>query len=122
MMENMNSIIKDKEVSELEQTLIQNLNVYKDLIERINLKQPKLSITSLLKKHICWTIGFLESAKQDGRLINYNIGWTKNALRIVCVKSKKEIMLMVVNLIRNKLFHENFINNIHVRGIGVING
>lgn len=119
MMENMNSIIKDKEVSELEQTLIQNLNVYKDLIDRITSIQPELCLTSILKREICWIIKELEINKQDRNLIDYKIGWAKNTLRIVCVNSRKEIMIMIVDLIRNKLFHEGFANNMRMRVIGV---
>ncbi len=115
-------VIGNKRISELEQTLIKNLKVYRDIINRINSIQPKLCLTSVLKKNICWVLGLLEYAKQDGKLIDYKIGWVKNTLRIICVNSRKEIMLIIVNLIRNRLFHENFTNNIQVRVIGVRNG
>ena len=122
MIENKKSAIGDKEITELEQTLVENLNIYRGLIKRINLTQPKLSLTAILKRDICWIIGILEHSKQDGRLINYKMSWAKNTLRIVCVKSRKEIVIIIINLIRKKLFHKNFTNNIHVRVIGVNNG
>lgn len=115
-------VIGDKKISELEQTLIENLNVYEDLINRINSIQPKLCLTAILKRNICWIIGKLENIKQDGKLIDYKIGWAKNNLRIICVNSRKGIMLIIVNLIRNRLFHEDFTNNIKIHLIGVING
>lgn len=118
-MENKKSIIRDKEISELEMTLIENLNVYRGLIKRIKSIQPKLCLTAILKRDICWIIGLLEINKQDRNLIDYKIGWAKNTLRIVCVNSRKEIMIIIVNLIRKKLFHENFTNNIRMRVIGV---
>ena len=112
----------DRRISELEQTLIKNLKVYKDLINRINLIQPKLVLTSILNKNICWIIGILEYVKKDGKLMDYKIVWAKNTLRIICVNSRKEIMLIIVNLIRNRLFHEDFMNNIRIGVIGVWNG
>ena len=112
-------VIGDRRISELEQTLIENLNVYEDLINQINLIQPKLVLTSMLSRNICWIIGILEYVKKDGKLIDYKIGWAKNALRIVCVNPRKEIMIIVVNLTRNRLFHENLTNNIRICVIGV---
>ena len=113
------SIIGNKRISELEQTLIKNLKVYKDLINRINLIQPKLVLTSILNKNICWIIGILEYVKKDGKLMDYKIGWAKNTLRIVCVNPRKEIMVIIVSLTRNRLFHENSINNIQMCVIGI---
>ena len=115
-------IIGDKEINKLEQTLIENLNVYEDLIKKINSIQPKLSLTFILKKNICWIIGYFENIKQEGRLIDYKIGWAKNTLKITSINPKKEIIIMIVNLIRNRLFHEDFTNNIKIHIIGVRNG
>ena len=115
-------IVGDKEISELEQTLIENLNVYKNLVKRINSIQPKLCLTSILKENICWIIRFFENIKQDGRLIYYKIGWAKNTLKIISINLKKEIIIIIVNLVRNKLFHEVFTNNIKIHLIGVRNG
>ena len=112
----------DNKISELEQTLTENLNVYKALIKRMNTIQPKLCVTSILRKNICSVIGDLEGFKQDGRLIDYKIGWVKNALRIVCVNLKKDIIIIIISLIRNRLFHKDFINNMQIGIIGVRNG
>jgi len=114
-----NLIIGNKRISELEQTLIENQNVYRDLINQINLIQPKLALTSILNENICRAIGLLEHVRKDGKLIDYRIDWVKNTLRIICVNSRKEIMLIIVNLIRNRLFHEAFTNNIKIHIIGV---
>jgi len=119
-MENKKEIMGDKEISELEMTLIENLNVYIHLIKRMNLTQPKLCLTAILNRDICWIIGLLERIKQDGGLIDYRIGWAKNTLRIISVKPRREIMVIIVNLIRNRLFHGNSMNNIHIHIIGVI--
>jgi len=121
-MENEKSIVGDKEISELEVTLIENLNVYRGLIDRMTSIQPELCLTSILKKNICWILGILEHVKKDGKLIDYRIGWAKNTLRIVCVNPRKEIMVITINLIRKKLFHEKFTNNIKICVVGIRNG
>ena len=122
MTEKINLIVESKEISNLEQTLIENLNVYRSLIRQIKSIQPKLGITNILKKNICSVIGDLEFFKQGGKLINYRIGWAKNALKIVCANLKKEIIIIIINLTRNRLFHEKFTNNIRISIIGVRNG
>lgn len=74
MIKNKDLFVGDKEISKLEQTLIENLNIYKDLTKHMNLIQPKLCMTSNLKENICWMIENLERIKQDGRLIDYGMG------------------------------------------------
>lgn len=112
-------VIGNKRISELERTLTENLTVYKNLIKRINITQPKLCITSILKKEICWIIGKLERMKQDDCLTDYKIRWAKNTLKIFCIKHNKEFGVMAVKLVRHKLFHNNN-DNIRFYVIGVI--
>ena len=119
MMENMNLVIGDKEIVELEQTLTENLNEYKDLIDRMNSIQPKLCLTAILKRNICLILGILESMKQDDCLIDYKIGWAKNTLKIFCINHNKKVGIMTVKLVRHKLIHNNN-DNIQFYIIGVV--
>lgn len=116
---NRNLVIGYKKISELERTLIENLTIYRNIIKQINSIQPNLSITSILKENICWIIGNLECIKQDDKLIDYRIGWGENTLKIICVNLKNKSIIIIIDLIRNKLFHENFTDNIHIYRIGV---
>ena len=112
----------DKKISELERTLIENLNIYKSLIMRINTIQPELCLTSIFKGNICSVIGDLECFKQGGGLLDYKIGWVKNTLKIIIVNLRKEVIIIIINLIRKRLFHESFTNNIKICVVGVRNG
>ena len=102
-----NPLIGDKKIDELEQTLIENLTVYKNLIKQINSIQPNLTLISILKENICWLIGNLERMIQANMITHYKMDWTKNILRVVCINSVKDISIMIIELIRNRLFHDN---------------
>jgi len=115
-----NPFIEYNKISELEQTLIENLNVYRKLTKRMNLIQPKLSLTCTLRKEICWLIGNLEYLKQDDCLIDYKIGWVKDTLKIFCIKNRS-INRMTIKLVRHKLIHNNN-NNIQIHMVGVMHG
>lgn len=119
MIENKSLFVGDKRITELEQTLIENMSVYKDLIDRINSIQPELCLTAILKENICSVIGDLECFKQGGGLIDYEIGWAKNTLRVIAINLRKEFIILNISLIRKRLFHESFTNNIKIRVIGV---
>ena len=115
----MTTFVGYEEMNELEQTLIENLTVYKNLVKRMSLIQPKLSLTYLLKKYIIWLIVNLEQMKQDDDLIDYRIGWAKNILKVFCINQFKEINVITFDLIRHELIRNNN-NNILFNVIGVI--
>ena len=108
-----------KEMNDLERTLIENLTVYRNLVKRMSLTQPELSLTYILKKDIIWMIVNLEQMKQDDDLIDYKIGWVKNILKVFCINQFKEIGVITLDLIRHRLLHDNN-NNIRFNIIGVI--
>ncbi len=103
-----NLLIGDRKISELERALIGNLTIYKNLVKRINDIQPNLCITSILKENICWIIGNLGRIKEDGKLIDYQISWVKNTLEITCTNLKKEPVIIIIDVIRNKLFQRKY--------------
>ena len=115
----MMSFVGYEEMNELEETLIENLTVYKNLVKQMSLIQPELSLTYILKKNIYWMIINLERMKRDESLIDYKMVWVKNTLKVFCINQEKKIGVITLDLIRHKLIHSNH-EYIRFNVIGVI--
>ncbi len=109
-----------KKIGKLEKVFIENLNVYINLMKQINLIQPGLYIGSILKESICWVIGNLEHSMHDGKIRFYDLKWYENTLRIRRIGFREET-LIIIDLIRNRLFHGDSFDNIQIYVSGVNN-
>ncbi len=74
-----------------------------------------------IKENICWVIGNPEHSMHDGKIRFYDLEWYNNALRIRHIGFGKERVIVIINLMRNRLFHEDFFDNIQMYVSGVNN-
>ncbi len=99
--------IGDRDLEPLEQTLIENLEVYNNLITKIKKIQPELKITTKLKENICWIIANSERIKELGFMWGYMLDWRPNMLIITWLTYDNSACITKIKLVQNRLYVNN---------------